>query len=108
MKKIILALLVSVIFAGAGYCAPQPKANGHVAPTPADVHHKDGKHKMQPTPPPPVVHNVVAVRRHKHHVPIYPYDYYPGTQVIVNTGGISIGYDTIYRGYVNYGGCIRY
>lgn len=112
MKKIILAFMVSIIFAGAGFCAPAPKGHGSVAPPPhsVDVHHKKhDKHRVAPPPPPPVVHNVVAVRRHKHHVPIYPYDYYPnGTQVIVNTGGISVGYSTAYGGYINYGGFINY
>ena len=99
------------MFAGTGFCAPAPKGHKDAAPPPAAIathHQKHDKHKVK-TPPPPVVHKFVAVRRHKHHVPIYPYDYYPnGTQVIINTGGISVGYDTAYGGYVNYGGYFRY
>ncbi|MCR4880427.1 MAG: hypothetical protein K6A44_00525 [bacterium] len=97
MKKIILAMMVCFMFAGAGYCAP----NHH------NKHHKD----HVAAPPPPPQHNIVTVRRHKHHVPLYPYEYYPapyGTQVIINTGGFSVGYGTGYGGsYINYGGSFR-
>ena len=92
MKKILLAFMVCFIFAGAGYCAP--------------YHHDKHKHKdMEMKNPPPVVNNFVAVRRHKHHVPIYSYGYYPsaGTQVIINTGIGSVGYG-FGGGYVTYGG----
>ena len=105
MKKIILALMVSVMFAGTGFCAPLPKGHNNAAPAPSveDIHHKKhAKQKVEPPPPQPV-QKYVAVRRHKHHIPIYPYDYYPqGTQIIINTGGLSVGYNTAYGGYFGY------
>ena len=100
MQKIFLAMMVCFMFAGAGYCAPPHHHGGH--------HH--GKPHIAPPPPPPQ-YNILTVRRHKHHKPLYDYDYYPapyGTQVIINTGGFSAGYSTGYNGgYVTYGGGYR-
>ena len=92
MKKIVLAMMVCLMFAGAGYCAPNHHG-GH------------NKHAIK-NPPPPPHHNIISVRRHKHHIPLYPYDRYPsGTQVIINTGSYGISYGVGYGGgYVTYGG----
>ena len=97
MKKIFLALVVSLMITGAGYCAPK-----HGSPH----QHRD---EIAPPPPPPVEYNIVRVRRHKHHVPLYNYDYPVGTQVIINTGGFSVGYgiNSYGGGYVTYGGGFR-
>ena len=97
MKKIFLALMICVMFAGAGYCAPNHHPKSH------------GAEAKNPPPPPVIQQNYITVRRHKHHVPIYPYERYPiGTQVIVNTGGFSVGYGVDYGGgYVTYGGGFR-
>ena len=97
MKKILMALIICAAFAGAGYCAPYHH-DSH------GVHHK---HAIKNPPPPKPA--FVSVRRHKHHVPVYTYDYYPsGTQVIINTGGLSVGYGIGYGGgYVTYGGGFR-
>lgn len=92
MKKIIIALMLCFMFTSAGYCAPK--------------HHPDrhGHHVVKK----PVPQKIVTVRRHKHHVPLYTYDYYPGTQVIVNTGGFSVSYGVgCGGGYVTYGGGFR-
>ena len=114
MKKILLALMVCIMCAGAGFCAPMHNAKtpskAIAAPPPTELHHKKHHgHHAAPPPPPPPVYKFVGVRRHKHHVPLYPYDYYPnGTQVIINTGGVSVGYGIGYGGYINYGGYIGY
>lgn len=94
MKKIFLALMVSLLFAGTGFCAP---------------HHKDNPHRrdeIMPPPPPPAQYNIVRVRRHKHGIPRYDYGYPVRTQVIINTGGFAAGYSVGGYGgsYVTYSG----
>ena len=81
MKKIVLALLVCFMFAGAGFCAPHKSK----APTTAVVAARPAGHHAAPPPP--------AKRPHRHHPYRYNAYYYPyGTSVTVRTNGVSFSY----------------